>query len=173
MTPLSLEARIASELNVREDQVAAAIEMLDEGATVPFIARYRKERTGGLDDIQLRALEERLTYLRELDARKEAVLEAIRSQGKLDGKLEAAILAADTKTRVEDLYRPYKVKRRTKAQIARERGLDVLAMGLLEDPGQDPLVAAAKFVDPAREVPDAEAALGVHRVLDAALGLSP
>lgn len=166
MTQPSLGARIASELNVREDQVAAAIEMLDEGATVPFIARYRKERTGGLDDVQLRALEERLTYLRELDARKEAVLEAIRSQGKLDGKLEAAILAADTKTRVEDLYRPYKVKRRTKAQIARERGLDVLGMSLLEDPSQDPSALAANFVDPAKEVPDAEAALeGARDVL--------
>lgn len=162
----SLASRIAAELGVREDQVAATIEMLDEGATVPFIARYRKERTGGLDDIQLRELEERLTYLRELDARKETVLEAIQTQGKLTAELEAAIRAADTKTRLEDLYRPYKVKRRTKAQIARERGLGDLAERLLGDPTLDPAGLALEFVDPAKDVPDADAALeGARDVL--------
>ncbi len=157
--PVSLAARIATELGVREDQVAATIEMLDEGATVPFIARYRKERTGGLDDTQLRNLEERLTYLRELDARKETVLDAIRTQGKLTPELEAAITGADTKTRLEDLYRPYKVKRRTKAQIARERGLEPLANQLLADPTLDPAEFAKQFIDPKKEVADTEAAL--------------
>lgn len=157
--PASLAERIAAELGVRTEQVAATIEMIDEGATVPFIARYRKERTGGLDDIQLRNLEERLTYLRELDARKETVLEAIKTQGKLTPALEAAILGADTKTRLEDLYRPYKIKRRTKAQIARERGLGELAERLLGDPSLDPNALAQEFVDPTKEVADVEAAL--------------
>src|SRR5215831_10097596 len=120
----SIADRIAEELNARVPQVSAAIALLDEKATVPFIARYRKEATGGLDDTQLRTLEERLTYLRELEERRAAILESIESQGKLTPELSAAIGAADTKARLEDLYLPYKPKRRTKAQIAREAGLE-------------------------------------------------
>src|SRR5690606_24964521 len=116
----SIAQRIASELGVREGQVQAAVELLDGGATVPFIARYRKEVTGMLDDAQLRTLEERLRYLRELEERRAAILESIRSQDKLTPELEAQILAADSKARLEDIYLPYKPKRRTKAQIARE-----------------------------------------------------
>lgn len=114
--------RIAEELSVRPEQVIATIEMLNEGSTVPFIARYRKEKTGGLDDTQLRTLEERLRYLTELEERRASVLESIREQEKLTPELEAQINEADTKTRLEDLYLPYKKKRRTKAQIAREAG---------------------------------------------------
>src|SRR5262245_66099798 len=116
----SIDARIAQELGVREAQVAAAAALLDEGSTVPFIARYRKEATGGLEDAQLRTLEERLRYLRELEERRAQVLESIEAQGKLDDDLRAKIMAADTKARLEDIYLPYKPKRRTKAQIARE-----------------------------------------------------
>ena len=130
--------RIAEELGVREGQVAAAVDLLDGGATVPFIARYRKEATGTLDDTQLRALEERLRYLRELDERRIAILESVRAQGKLDQALEDQIMTADSKARLEDIYLPYKPKRRTKAQIAREAGLEPLADTLLADPGQDP-----------------------------------
>ena len=118
--------------------MTAAVELLDGGATVPFIARYRKEVTGTLDDAQLRTLEERLRYLRELEERRAAILESIRVQGKLDDALEAQILAADSKARLEDIYLPYKPKRRTKAQIAREAGLEPLADGLLADPGARP-----------------------------------
>ena len=118
--------------------MAAAVDLLDGGATVPFIARYRKEVTGTLDDTQLRTLEERLRYLRELDERRAAILEAIRAQGKLDDALEAQILAADSKARLEDIYLPFKPKRRTKAQIAREAGLEPLADALLADPELDP-----------------------------------
>ena len=114
-----VQRRIAGQLAVREGQVVAAVELLDGGATVPFIARYRKEVTGGLDDTQLRTLEERLRYLRELDERRAAILESIRAKGKLDDGLAARILAADSKARLEDIYLPYKPKRRTKAQIAR------------------------------------------------------
>ena len=120
----SVNARLAAELAVAEGQVAAAVRLLDEGSTVPFIARYRKEVTGSLDDGQLRALEERLAYLREMDQRREAVLASIEEQGKLTDELRAALLTADTKSRVEDIYLPYKPKRRTKAQIAREAGLE-------------------------------------------------
>ena len=126
--------RIADELGVREGQVAAAVDLLDGGATVPFVARYRKEATDGLDDAQLRALEERLHYLRELDERRAAILESIRSQGKLDAELTARIMAAESKARLEDIYLPYKPKRRTKAQIAREAGLEPLAAALLASP---------------------------------------
>ena len=119
--------RIAEELSVRPEQVIATIEMLNEGSTVPFIARYRKEKTGGLDDTQLRTLEERLRYLTELEDRRSSVLASIREQEKLTPELEAAINEADTKTRLEDLYLPYKKKRRTKAQIGREAGLEPLA----------------------------------------------
>src|SRR4051812_24401637 len=120
----SIDHRIADELGVREAQVTATVALLDGGATVPFVARYRKEATGGLDDTQLRTLEERLRYLRELEERRTAILESIREQGKLDDALERAIHAADNKARLEDLYLPFKPKRRTKAQIAREAGLE-------------------------------------------------
>lgn len=144
--------------------MAAAVRLLDEGATVPFIARYRKEVTGSLDDGQLRDLEERLRYLRELDERRAAVLASIEEQGKLTDELKAALLAADTKSRVEDIYLPYKPKRRTKAQIAREAGLDPLADRLLADPTVSPEEAAAEFLNP--EVADAAAALeGARHIL--------
>ncbi len=162
---LSVHQRIAEELGVRERQVKAAVELLDGGATVPFIARYRKEVTEALDDAQLRTLEERLRYLRELDERRLAVLESIRSQGKLDDALEAQILAADSKARLEDIYLPYKPKRRTKAQIAREAGLEPLADGLLGDPSVEPSAAAAAFVDAEKGVADAQAALDGARAI--------
>ncbi|HEX6497608.1 MAG TPA: Tex family protein [Micromonosporaceae bacterium] len=161
----SVHQRIADELGVREWQVAAAVELLDGGATVPFIARYRKEATGTLDDTQLRTLEERLRYLRELEERRSAVLESIRAQGKLDEALEAQIMAADSKARLEDIYLPYKPKRRTRAQIAREAGLEPLADGLLADPGTEPLAAAQVFVDAEKGVPDAAAALDGARAI--------
>ena len=124
---------IASEIGARRDQVVAAAGLLDGGATVPFVARYRKEATGGLDDAQLRALADRLTYLRELEARREAVLGSIREQGKLTPALEAQVTAAETKAVLEDLYLPFKPKRRTKAMIARERGLGPLAEAIIAD----------------------------------------
>ena len=161
----SVEQKIAEELNVREGQVKAAVDLLDSGSTVPFIARYRKEVTGMLDDTQLRTLEERLRYLRELNERRTAVLESIRSQGKLDEALEASILAADTKSRLEDIYLPFKPKRRTKAQIAREAGLEPLADGLLNDPSTDPQAAAAVFVDAEKGIADAQAALDGARAI--------
>jgi protein Tex len=157
--------RIAAELNVRENQVAAAVDLLDGGATVPFIARYRKEVTGTLDDEQLRTLEERLRYLRELDERRAAILESISAQGKLDAALEERIMAADSKARLEDIYLPYKPKRRTKAQIAREAGLEPLADLLLGDPSQDPPQAATAYVDAERGVPDPAAALDGARAI--------
>ena len=132
MKPITL--RIAEELGVREQQAAAAISLLDGGATVPFVARYRKEATGALDDAQLRALDERLRYLRELDDRRAAILDSIAQQGKLDAALKHAIDTADSKARLEDLYLPYRPKRRTKAQIAREAGLEPLAESLLTSP---------------------------------------
>nr|WP_239333841.1 Tex family protein [Frankia sp. CiP3] len=161
----SVHRRIAEELGVREGQVTAAVDLLDGGATVPFIARYRKEATGTLDDTQLRTLEERLRYLRELEERRTAILESIRSQGKLDDALEAQIMAADSKARLEDIYLPYKPKRRTKAQIAREAGLEPLAEALLGDPALDPQAAAAAFVDAERGVDDAAAALDGARAI--------
>jgi uncharacterized protein len=161
----TLNERIAEELGVRERQVQAAVDLLDGGATVPFIARYRKEVTGTLDDAQLRTLEERLRYLRELEERRTAVLESIRSQGKLDEALEARILAAESKARLEDLYLPYKPKRRTKAQIAREAGLQPLADRLLSDPSLDPQATAAGFADAGRGVADAAAALEGARAI--------
>jgi uncharacterized protein len=157
---------ISEELKVRIDQVDAAVRLLDEGATVPFIARYRKEATGGLDDAQLRTLEQRLGYLRELEERRDTVLRSIDEQGKLTEELRAEIEAADTKQRLEDLYLPYKPKRRTKAQIAREAGLEPLAMGLLEDPTQVPERLAAGFVDAGKGVADVESALeGARQIL--------
>jgi protein Tex len=160
-----VSAVIAGELGVRPGQVAAAVELLDGGATVPFIARYRKEATGALDDAQLRKLEERLRYLRELEERRAVVLESIRSQGKLDDALAARIAAADSKARLEDIYLPYKPKRRTRAQIAREAGLGPLADGLLADPRRDPQQEAAAYVDEARGVADAAAALDGARAI--------
>ena len=167
----SIEARIAEELGVKERQVKAAVELLDGGSTVPFIARYRKEATETLDDAQLRALEERLRYLRELEERRAAVLESVRSQGKLDDALEAQIRGADSKARLEDIYLPYKPKRRTKAQIAREAGLEPLAEGLLGDPSVEPAVAAAAFVDADKGVADPAAALeGARAILTERFG---
>ncbi len=122
----NINRQIAEELGVREQQVEATVALLDGGATVPFVARYRKEITGGLDDAQLRTLEERLNYLRELEERRAAILNSVREQGKLDAELEAEILAADSKGRLEDIYLPFKPKRRTKAEIAREAGLGPL-----------------------------------------------
>ncbi|KUN38138.1 RNA-binding transcriptional accessory protein [Streptomyces longwoodensis] len=161
----SIEGRIAEELGVRERQVKAAVELLDSGSTVPFIARYRKEATEMLDDAQLRTLEERLRYLRELEDRRSAILESVREQGKLTEELEARIRGAETKARLEDIYLPYKPKRRTKAQIAREAGLEPLAEGLLGDPGVDPAAAAAAFVDADKGVADAQAALDGARAI--------
>ncbi|TFE42716.1 RNA-binding transcriptional accessory protein [Streptomyces sp. ICN441] len=161
----SIEGRIAEELGVRERQVKAAVELLDGGSTVPFIARYRKEATEMLDDAQLRTLEERLRYLRELEERRTAVLESVREQGKLTDELEAQIRSADTKARLEDVYLPFKPKRRTKAQIAREAGLEPLAEGLLTDPTVEPLAAAAAFVDAGKGVADAAAALEGARAI--------
>ncbi|GAB2934071.1 Tex family protein [Nonomuraea fastidiosa] len=160
---LSIHQRIAAELGVREGQVQAAVELLDGGATVPFIARYRKEATGALDDAQLRTLEERLRYLRELEERRTAILESIESQGKLDDELRAQIMAAETKARLEDIYLPYKPKRRTKAQIARELGLEPLADQLLADPTLDPVATAESFVT--EGVADASAALEGARAI--------
>ncbi|WP_030686726.1 Tex family protein [Streptomyces globisporus] len=161
----SIEARIAEELGVRERQVRAAVELLDGGSTVPFIARYRKEATEMLDDAQLRTLEERLRYLRELEDRRSAILDSVREQGKLTAELEASIRAADTKARLEDIYLPFKPKRRTKAQIAREAGLEPLAEGLLADPSVEPAAAAAAFVDAGKGVADAAAALEGARAI--------
>ena len=163
MKPISL--CIAEELGVREQQVAAAISLLDGGATVPFVARYRKEATGALDDAQLRTLEERLRYLRELDERRAAILDSISQQGKLDALLKQAIDAADTKARLEDLYLPYRPKRRTKAQIAREAGLEPLAEVLLARPDQSPEQVARRFVEPSKGVIDSTAALEGARAI--------
>ncbi|NYI04475.1 Tex family protein [Allostreptomyces psammosilenae] len=161
----SIQQKIAEELGVRERQVKAAVELLDGGATVPFIARYRKEATGLLDDAQLRTLEERLRYLRELEERRTAVLESIEAQGKLDEALRERIMAADSKARLEDIYLPFKPKRRTRAQIAREAGLEPLADRLLTDPGLEPHVVAEAFVDPDGGVADAAAALDGARAI--------
>ncbi|WP_428846782.1 Tex family protein [Nocardia terpenica] len=148
----SVGRRIAEELSVRDEQVRAAVELLDGGSTVPFIARYRKEVTGGLDDAQLRQLEERLHYLRELDERRTSILESIRGQGKLDAALEQQIMLAETKARLEDIYLPYKPKRRTKAQIAREAGHEPVADALLTDPTTDPAQYSAEQLDGARAI---------------------
>jgi uncharacterized protein len=145
----SIEQRLAIELAARPAQVSAAISLLDEGATVPFIARYRKEVTGGLDDIQLRLLDERLRYLRELEDRRTAVIASIEEQGKMTPALLDALTHAEDKTRLEDLYLPYKPKRRTKAQIAAEAGLTALADTLLSDPTLNPEEEAVKYLKPA------------------------
>ncbi|MGD9885921.1 MAG: Tex family protein [Reyranella sp.] len=161
----SIQARIAEELGVREQQVQAAVDLLDSGSTVPFVARYRKEATGSLDDAQLRTLEERLRYLRELEARRTVILESVREQGKLDATLEAAIMAADSKGRLEDIYLPYKPKRRTRAQIAREAGLEPLADLLLSEPHRVPAVSAEPYVSADRNVADVAAALDGARAI--------
>ncbi len=170
----SIEQRLATELAARTEQVTAAIALLDEGATVPFIARYRKEVTGGLDDTQLRLLDERLRYLRELEARRAAIIASIEEQGKMTPPLKAAILSAEDKTRLEDLYLPYKPKRRTKAQIAIEAGLEPLADALLGNPALNPDEEAAKYLRPSFTtdngdnpgVADAKAALdGARQIL--------
>ncbi len=142
----SIEQRLAQELSAKPAQVAAAIALMDEGATVPFIARYRKEATGGLDDTQLRLLEDRLGYLRELEERRKAIVSSIEEQGKMTPELLKAIMLAEDKTRLEDLYLPYKVKRRTKAQIALEAGLEPLANDLLANPMLEPEVEAVKYI---------------------------
>ena len=161
----SINRQIAQELKVREEQIAAAVVLLDEGATVPFVARYRKEATGALDDAQLRILDDRLRYLRELEERRTVILDSIREQGKLDDALEAAIREADSKSRLEDIYLPFKPKRRTKAEIAREAGLEPLADLLLGRPENDPLVAAGSFVDAEKQVADVAAALDGARAI--------
>jgi uncharacterized protein len=164
-----IHQRIAEELGVRERQVTAAVELLDGGATVPFIARYRKEVTGTLDDAQLRTLDERLRYLRELEERRTAILDSIREQGKLDNALIAQIMGADSKARLEDIYLPFKPKRRTKAQIAREAGLEPLADSLIGDPSQVPETVAetvaAGYVDEAKGIADVKAALDGARAI--------
>jgi uncharacterized protein len=154
---------IAEELSVHVKQVEAAVALLDEGASVPFVARYRKEATGGLDDTHLRHLEDRLHYLRELEDRRQVILKSIADQDKLTPELQKDILAAATKTRLEDLYLPYKPKRRSKAQIAREAGLEPLALSLLETPSLDPEQAAIGFIDPDKGVADVKAALDGSR----------
>lgn len=162
----SISQRIAQELNCNEQQVAAAVALLDEGATVPFISRYRKEVTGGLDDTQMRTLEERLRYLREMEDRRAAILKSIAEQEKLTPELERDILAADTKTRLEDLYLPYKPKRRTKGQIAREAGLEPLADLLLDDPNKDPEAEAAAFLNDEHKIATTKDALdGAKHIL--------
>ncbi|HDR9804959.1 TPA: RNA-binding transcriptional accessory protein [Burkholderia cenocepacia] len=168
---LKIVQRIATELSVQPRQVAAAVQLLDEGSTVPFIARYRKEVTGNLDDTQLRNLEERLLYLRELEDRRAAILSSIDEQGKLTDELRAAIYAADSKQVLEDLYLPYKPKRRTRAQIAREAGLEPLAQALLANPLLDPQAEAAAYVDADKGVADVKAALdGARDILSEQFG---
>src|SRR5262245_9216245 len=166
--------RIADELRVGAGQVEAAVGLLDEGATVPFIAGYRKEKTGGLDDTQLRTLAERLSYLRELEERRATVLKSIDEQGKLTPELARSINAAATKVELEDLYAPYKPKRRTKAQIAREAGLEPLSEALLKNPALDPEVEATQVVDLAKGVADGKAALeGARHILIERIGEEP
>jgi uncharacterized protein len=168
---LKIVQRIATELNVQPRQVAAAVQLLDEGSTVPFIARYRKEVTGNLDDTHLRNLEERLIYLRELEDRRATIIQSIDEQGKLDAPLRAALESADSKQVLEDLYLPYKPKRRTRAQIAREAGLEPLAHALLADPKLDPQVEAASYVNAEKGVADVKAALdGARDILSEQFG---
>lgn len=163
---MSAAAKIAEELNVNVSQIETAIELLDDGATVPFIARYRKEKTAGLDDTQLRKIAERLHYIRELDERRVVVLQSISEQEKLTPELEQSILMADSKTRLEDLYLPYRPKRRTKAHIAKEAGLEPLALSLLQNPTLDPETEAARFINIEAGIADSKAALdGARQIL--------
>ncbi len=165
-TAIRIAHKIADEIGCKAEQVNATVQMLDEGSTVPFIARYRKEATGGLDDSQLRKLEERLVYLRELEDRRIAITRSIEEQGKLTNELNLGIQAVETKSQLEDIYLPYKKKRRTKAQIAREAGLEPLADLLLGDPAKTPETEAAVFVDESRGVGDTKAALdGARQIL--------
>ncbi|MGY5763252.1 Tex family protein [Vibrio cincinnatiensis] len=157
--------QIAEELNVRSEQVIAAVTLIDDGNTVPFIARYRKEVTGGLDDTQLRHLDSRLTYLREMDDRRQSILKSIQEQGKLTPQLEQAILTADSKTRLEDLYLPYKPKRRTKGQIAIEAGLEPLADRLWQQADVDPDQEANRYLSPDKGITDTKAALDGARAI--------
>ena len=152
----SIEQRLAGELAVSVHQVQAAIALMDEGATVPFIARYRKEATGGLDDVQLRQLQERLVYLRELEQRRAAIIESIENQGKMTPLLLEAISGAEDKSQLEDIYLPYRPKRRTKAKMAAEAGLDILANDLLENPELDPETEAAKYLGAAFSTEDGD-----------------
>ncbi len=161
----AINARIAKELNVQLSQVAAAVNLLSEGATVPFISRYRKEKTGGLDDTQLRKLEERLGYLTELEERRATILRSIAEQGKLTPELQRAINGADSKVDLEDFYAPFKPKRRTKAQMAREAGLEPLADALISNPSLDPSKEATKYLSPDKGVNDAKAALDGARFI--------
>ncbi|MBP6792619.1 MAG: RNA-binding transcriptional accessory protein, partial [Aeromonas sp.] len=160
-----IEHQIAGELNARPEQVQAAVRLLDEGATVPFIARYRKEVTGGLDDSQLRTLESRLGYLRELADRRQVILRSIEEQGKLTPELARELNDADSKTRLEDLYLPYKPKRRTKGQMAIEAGLEPLADLLLGDPMKDPEQEAVRFLNAEQGITDGKAALDGARYI--------
>ncbi|MBE3134505.1 MAG: RNA-binding transcriptional accessory protein, partial [Acidobacteria bacterium] len=155
----TIVGQIANELRVRSHQVEAAIRLLAEGATVPFIARYRKEATDGLTDVHLRLLEERLYYLNELEERRLAIVRSVEEQGRLTPELREALMAAATKARLEDLYLPYRPKRRTRAGLAREAGLEPLAQALVADPTLVPEQEALAYVDTARGVPDAAAAL--------------
>ncbi|VEI78124.1 general stress protein 13 [Mannheimia haemolytica] len=167
MTDLNLKISqiIAGELNVGSHQILAAITLLDEGNTIPFIARYRKEVTGGLDDTQLRHFETRLIYLREMDERRQTILKSIEEQGKLTDELKAKILSSESKTELEDLYLPYKPKRRTRGQIAIEAGLEPLADSLWNDPKQDPETLATNFIDAEKGVADTKAALDGARYI--------
>jgi protein Tex len=165
MSQDKINARIASELGVQVSQVSATVELLGEGATVPFIARYRKERTGGLDDTQLRKLDERLTYLRELEDRRGSVIKSIDEQGKMTPDLLRAIMAAGSKVDLEDVYAPFKIKRRTKAQIAREAGLEPLIDAILKDPGFDPAKLAEAYINADKGVADVKAALDGARAI--------
>lgn len=163
---MNISQKIANELNVKSHQVQAAIELLDSGATVPFISRYRKEMTGALDDGQLRTLEERLNYLRELEDRKQTILKSIREQDKLTPELEQSILETDNKAALEDIYLPFKPKRRTKAQIAKEAGLEPLALGLIKDPNQEPNKFAEQFLNPEHNITTSDQALeGARQIL--------
>lgn len=158
--------KIAQELNIKIEQVEAAVLLLDGGATVPFISRYRKEATGGLSDTDLRMLSERLGYLRELEDRRQTILKSITEQNKLTPELEKSILEAEEKSTLEDLYLPYKPKRRTKAQIAREAGLEPLALQLLQDPSHDPKQLANQFIDAEKNINTVEEALeGARHIL--------
>ncbi len=158
---LRIHRTIATDIGARPEQVGAAVQLLDEGATVPFVARYRKEVTGGLDDTQLRLLSDRLTYLRELEARRTAIVESIKGQDKLTDDLARAIAGAETKAQLEDLYLPYKPKRRTRAMIARENGLGPLVDAILSDRSADPEALAQSYVTEA--VPSVKDALNGAR----------
>lgn len=163
---MNISQKIALELHVKPQQIEATVKLIDEGATVPFISRYRKEATGSLDDTQLRTIEERLAYLRELEARRQVILHSITEQSKLTPELEKTILATDNKATLEDLYLPYKPKRRTKAHIAKEAGLEPLALQLLHDPQQLPEVLAAHYIDPAKNIASStEALAGARQIL--------